>query len=313
MTALPLSQMLALARRYPAEHVHRIDLPYRFSSWALDEPANAAWWGEEDSARVSTGPCESVETLAGSPGQLRAWAVLQAPFWTIDCACDPAAEDELYPRILEWADRRMRQVQGTGHERPAWFVNVFAHQAGRRRTLEAAGFAEQTDVGEDSWSKVWMRRLCERSGTFAESNLPAGFTIRPLAGKSEVPAYVTLHQAVFESKNMTVEWRARTLDQPAYRPDLDLFAVAPDGRQVGFCILWQDGDTGQVEPLGVHPDFRRLGLGRALLAEGLRRLHANGARQVYVETDNDRNAALETYEAAGFRVVEEVLVYRKDM
>jgi ribosomal protein S18 acetylase RimI-like enzyme len=64
--------------------------------------------------------------------------------------------------------------------------------------------------------------------------------------------------------------------------------------------------------LGVHPDFQRQGLGRAILAAALRRLQAHGAQDVYVETDNTRDAALLLYESAGFRVQREVLVYRKD-
>ncbi len=67
---------------------------------------------------------------------------------------------------------------------------------------------------------------------------------------------------------------------------------------------------GQIEPLGVHPAHRQRGLGLALLCESVRRLHAHGAARVYVETDNYRNAALATYEAAGFRVEREVWVYR---
>jgi ribosomal protein S18 acetylase RimI-like enzyme len=44
----------------------------------------------------------------------------------------------------------------------------------------------------------------------------------------------------------------------------------------------------------------------------LRRLQAAGAKRVCVETDSYRNPALELYEAVGFRVAREVLVYRKD-
>ena len=117
---------------------------------------------------------------------------------------------------------------------------------------------------------------------------------------------------------MTVEWRQRTLRQPAYRPGLDLVAVAPDGRLAAFCIAWLDRSAdgallGQIEPLGVHADYRGLGLGRAILAESLRRLERAGAAQVYVETDQQRNAAMGLYEAAGFRPLREVLVYRKDI
>src|SRR3972149_5814011 len=83
---------------------------------------------------------------------------------------------------------------------------------------------------------------------------PAGFTVRPLAGEKEVEAYVALHRSVFESKNMTADWRERTLQHPAYDPNLDLVVESPNGRLVAFCICWRqkraDGSlVGQVEPL----------------------------------------------------------------
>ncbi len=169
-------------------------------------------------------------------------------------------------------------------------------------------------MGEDSWSKVLLQRPAQLPVT--DSALPTGFLIRPLAGEDEVEAYVQLHRAAFESKNMTVEWRGRILRRPGYGSDLDLVAVAPDGRLAAFCICWLDTDlekpSGQVEPLGVHEDFRNLGLGRAILSEGLRRLYLHGADRVYVETDVQRNAALELYTAVGFRPIQDVLVYRKD-
>jgi ribosomal protein S18 acetylase RimI-like enzyme len=146
--------------------------------------------------------------------------------------------------------------------------------------------------------------------------MPPGFAIRPLAGQREVEAYVELQRAVFGSKNMTPEWRARTLRQREYIPDLDLVAAAPDGRLAAFCICWLAdvpglGTCGQVEPLGVHDDFRGVGLGRAILCEGLRRLRAHGAEKIYMETDRFRNAALGLYESAGFRVIRDVWVYRR--
>jgi ribosomal protein S18 acetylase RimI-like enzyme len=287
--------MAALSRAARAGHLHVTDLPYRFSSWAFDEPDNARLWSDAD-------------------GRLLAWAVMQTPFWTIDYAIHPGAEGELHPRVLAWADGRARAVLDTASGRPSWFVNVFAGQAGRIRDLEAAGFACQSDVGEDSWSKVFMRR--QSSEPAPDLSLPAGFVIRPLAGDGEVEAYVDLHRAVFESRNMTVAWRARTLRRPEYVPDLDLVAVAPDGRLAAFCVGWLDRDAGevvgQVEPLGARADFRRLGLGRAVLSECLRRMRGFGARRVFVETDNYRNAALDLYESAGFRAIRDVLVYRRD-
>ena len=299
ITQIPFSgeadktQMAALAAQFPEENLHVVDLPYRLSSWALDDPQNASLWFDENRRLV-------------------AWAVLQTPFWSIDYACHPRIEPDLYPKMLAWADQRARLVQDSSYARPAWFVMTFAGQTARRHALEAAGFACQAEVGEDSWSKVLMRRSTPAPVKVYQP--PAGFSVRPLAGEAEVQAYVDLHQAVFESKNMTAAWRQRTLQHPAYTPDLDIVVASPDGRLAAFCICWLDqtGTAGHVEPLGCHQDFRRHALGRVALSHGLHRLQTLGAQNIYVETDNYRNTAFRLYESFDFEVNQDVLVYRKD-
>ena len=290
-----LRAMAALVHHFPADNLHVPDLPYRLSSWAFDYPNNVGLW-------VDGG------------GQVLAWAVMQTPFWAIDYACHAGAVQDTHQEILAWADGRAHQILGTPSGLDKWCVNVFADQAGRIRDLEQAGFVSQADMGEDSWSKVLMRRPAEMPS--AEYTLPAGITIRPLAGESEASAYADLQRIVFGSKNMTAGWRSRTLQQPQYVPDLDLVAVAPDRSLVAFCICWLDQETdpvsGQVEPMGVHPDWRKSGIGRAILFEGLRRLRSYGASQIFVKTDNYRDAAFKLYESAGFRVIKYVLVYGKD-
>jgi mycothiol synthase len=290
-----LQEMISLAKAFPGDHLHVVDLPYRLSSWALDDGDNVGLWID---------PAH----------RLIAWGVMQAPFWTIDFACQPDRGFD-YSRLLAWADRRAMQSIHTQYGHPAWFVNVFASQTEHLQLLAQAGFASQAEVGEDAWSKVLMRRPA--TSPVVTSLLPSGLTIRPMAGSGEVEAYVALHQSVFESRNMTAAWRHRIINRPEYIPELDLVVVAPDGHLAAFCIgwlsQWGSGERiGQVEPLGVGKEFRGSGLGRAILAEILQRMHRLGASQVYVETDHHRNAALALYESAGFCVDREVLVYRKD-
>lgn len=102
---------------------------------------------------------------------------------------------------------------------------------------------------------------------------------------------------------MTRGWRARTLQMPQYRADLDLVAVAADGRLAGFAVGWLDPArrVGQVEPLGVHPDFTRLGIAAALLSELLARFARLGAETAQVEVAPANMAARRAYQAAGFR------------
>lgn len=285
--------MSALARQCSKNNLHVVDLPYRFSSWAFDNPENIRLWFDESQ-------------------QLVAWATLQTPFWTIDYVCHPAQESRLHQEILVWADRRAQAVKNTPYERPAWFVMVFSRQKNRIRDLENAGFKCQSDIGDHSWSKVLMRRSSQTPVKLFEP--PSGFTVRSLAGESEVQSYVELHQSVFESKNMTIDWRTRTLQHPDYKPDLDIVVESPDGRLVAFCICWLDDKShdGHIEPLGSHSEVRQYGLGRAALSEGLRRLQSFGAQDVFVETDNYRDAAFRLYESFDFQTIQDVRVYRKD-
>jgi mycothiol synthase len=142
---------------------------------------------------------------------------------------------------------------------------------------------------------------------------PSGVSIRPLAGAAEVEGYVTLHRVAFGSENMTLDWRHRILMLPDYRPELDLVAIAPDGRLAGFCIGWLavvDGRTeAQIEPLGVHPDIQGQGLGRALVGEALRRFQAAGAERAHIEVDGDNTAARELYTRSGFHPTQTFLTY----
>ena len=293
--AQDIQLMTELAHQTQPDNLHAVDLPYRFSSWAMDEPENTRLWF---TAKV----------------RLVGWAVMQTPFWSIDYVYDTNVGAALHPQILEWAYARAHNSVNTLYGRPAWFINVFANQQDRIKDLEMAGFASQADVGEDSWTKVLMKRTSEFPPM--ESQLPDGFRIRPLQGRKEASRYVEIHQTTFESKSMTIPWRARTLLQQDYTPDLDLVIEAPDGRLAAFCIGWMksiaDHTYGQIEPLGVHPDFRRLGLGHAIINAVLRLLAAHGTGTIFIETDNYRDAAFTLYESVGFRVQRDILVFRKD-
>lgn len=289
-------RMADLARVSADSCVHVVDLPYRLCSWAFDDPLNGALW--EDAG-----------------GDLLGWAALQAPFWAIDFALRPGAPPELLAALLAWADGRARAVRETAFGRPAWFLNAFADQHGQRGAFAQAGFADQGAVAEDAWSKVLFTRPADQPVPHAPP--PAGCALRPLAGAAEVPAYVALHRAVFGSPNMTAAWRERTLRHPDYRPELDLVAVDPAGDLAAFCVGWftprgREGlPSAQIEPFGVREDMQRQGLGRALLAECLRRTQGLGAQHLAVETDNYRDAAYRFYESLGFVVSREIVVYRK--
>ena len=290
-----LAEMIALARANPGSGLHVLDLPYRLNSRAV-------------------GPAETTVLFRDEQGGLQGWCCLNSPFWTIDLA---VREDSLYAPILDEASRLAGQTVGGVWGHPAWFGVVFEDQAVPIAAFEQAGFRCQSVVSENAWCKGLLVR--DASLPVVAGHVPDGFRLRELAGETEAQAYVDLHRAAFQSTNMTLDWRLRTLAQPAYRPELDLVVEAPDGRLAGFLVGWLDargrgqGPAGQVEPMGVHPDFQRRGLGRALLAEAVRRMGKLGACKVYVECDNPPDSpAFLSYGASGFELERNVLVYRKD-
>jgi hypothetical protein len=164
--------MADLARQCSEDNLHVVDLPYRFSSWAFDNPENISLWFDENQ-------------------QLVAWVALQTPFWTIDYACLPEQEPHLRQEILSWADHRAQGIQNTPYGRPAWFVMAFSGQHNRIHDLEHAGFKCQSNISDDSWSKVLMCRSSRTPVKIYEAH--SGFVVRSLAGEEEVPDYVELH------------------------------------------------------------------------------------------------------------------------
>jgi N-alpha-acetyltransferase 30 len=53
---------------------------------------------------------------------------------------------------------------------------------------------------------------------------------------------------------------------------------------------------GYIAMLAVHPDYRRLGLGRKLVAKAIERMKEQGADEVVLETEITNQAALRLYE-----------------
>ncbi|KLU63437.1 acetyltransferase (GNAT) family protein [Peptococcaceae bacterium CEB3] len=72
------------------------------------------------------------------------------------------------------------------------------------------------------------------------------------------------------------------------RPNVDLnlkvAVVAPDGNFVSYCGMWYDEDAGfaVIEPVATDPDYRKMGLGKAAVLEGIRRVGELGAKKALV-------------------------------
>ncbi|MBX7213910.1 MAG: GNAT family N-acetyltransferase [Thermoflexales bacterium] len=133
--------------------------------------------------------------------------------------------------------------------------------------------------------------------------LAGGAVVRAMADEADFVARTELHRAVWAPSRVTLEGYRLTRTAPGYDPELDLAIVLPDGRFAAYAIVWLDAGNaeGEFEPVGAHPDLRRLGYGRDVLLAGMQRLQARGARRAIVYCTE---ANVPFYVSAGFGVVD---------
>ena len=116
-----------------------------------------------------------------------------------------------------------------------------------------------------------------------------------LAGGLAIAAVYPVSRYVFPPAGGEAD-RRKMQSVPRFRKDLNIVAVAPGGQFAAYAGLWFDPTNrlAYVEPVATDPDYRRLGLARAAVQEGIRRCAAEGADSAYVGND------LPVYRSIGF-------------
>jgi len=96
--------------------------------------------------------------------------------------------------------------------------------------------------------------------------------------------------------------------------DPELFLVAErDGLILGAVMGAWDGRRGWVYHLAVHPDFRRQGIGTALMSELEKRLRAKGCLKVNLLVHVDNLAARRLYDRLGYEAIKGYIPVGKEL
>ena len=136
-----------------------------------------------------------------------------------------------------------------------------------------------------------MSYLETPEGFAPDLRLSSGYRIVSLAEENDL---VRMHRVLWRGFNHQGEppaegilWRRQMQSSPFFRHDLTLAVVAPNGDWASFCGMWYEPHNriALVEPVATDPTYRRLGLGRAVVLEGIRRCADLGARIAYVGSD----------------------------
>jgi putative acetyltransferase len=79
------------------------------------------------------------------------------------------------------------------------------------------------------------------------------------------------------------------------------FVASSSGKPVGVIIAGHDGRRGYIHHLAVHPDFRRNGLARRLVARSMEVLSDSGIQKRHLFIFNNNHAGLAFWENNGWK------------
>jgi ribosomal-protein-alanine N-acetyltransferase len=72
-------------------------------------------------------------------------------------------------------------------------------------------------------------------------------------------------------------------------------------RIIGYIIFWKVFEDVQINNIAVHPDYRRLGIGRTVLEGVIGQMRKEGVKNITLEVRPSNTAALTLYKKLGFK------------
>ncbi len=240
------------------------------------------------------------ERVDREPPTLEAWAIHAHNEGSFDLFVHPSlhgtpVHEMIMDEYVTWAETRARTA-GLTKLWPFWAMD---YDTVLVRLMKARGFVT---VQEGLPAPLFERTLDE----LPTIRLPEGFTVQEVRNLEDGRLRAQVTHAAF---SYTAEWEAYAAEyaqfirSAVYDGARDLFVRSPDGRGASACTIWLDAvnGVGLFEPVATHPDFQGKGLGKAVMAEGLRRMKAAGMRRAVVGFDPNNVAALALYTSLGFR------------
>ncbi len=275
VTAADLRLMQGLAQRVTATRPDLVNSDATFGelawNWGKGQASDSASWRRR---------------LWLSGGDLAAWGWAQLPRQVrrsdgsvtevtrayLAYQVDPEHAG-LVDEVIDWHDSTAADLERT----------VLPSAADEFALARWAAHGYRTDpasLGETgSWTQLNQRDLAD----LEQPVLPAGFRFRT-ADEAGPQAAVQAHLDAWAPSTYSTEAYQGVRQTAAYRGDLHVLVQAPDTTMASSTIMWLDevNKTAEFEPVGTHPEYRRRGLGRAMLLHGMRLARAAGATAMTV-------------------------------
>lgn len=200
----------------------------------------------------------------------------------------------LKPVMLDYAEKNFCKELKDDHKELHVFVNDFDLQL--EKEIRERGYVR--DPRED-------RPMAEYRvpDPFPLIRIPDGFRLKSLAEDNDLHKINRVLWRGFnhpgEPPEDEVDGREKMESGQNFKKELKIVIEAADGNFVSFCGMWFEAQNSiaYVEPVATDPDYRRMGLGKAAVLEGIRRCAVLGAKTAFVGSNQL------FYQAIGFQQV----------
>lgn len=198
----------------------------------------------------------------------------------------------LYDEMVNWIEKYSRA--NWGKKDAVLKVIEMEGNPEKEKTLQEHGFTRGRIYG--------IFRIRDIDAAIPDYELPDGFSVRSVSPDDFDEIACCIRQVFGHGEWFNREILETLASASFYNPDLDLVVVDKQGKIVSFCTFRLDplSRVTELEPMGTLPDYRSMGIGRALLCEGFRRLKTYNPSILYIGGAANNPAANRLYELTGF-------------
>lgn len=198
--------------------------------------------------------------------------------------------------LLNYAEETDYRGMSRSRNKPFRVVFVNEFDKAFEEEVAARGYEKWPDFGE-------VNSLYPLDKEIPAPILPEGYRLQSLADEND---FRKINQVLWRGFNHPgdppeeeIEGRKFGQQAPNFRKDLTIVAVAPNGNYASYCGMWYipENKAAYLEPLATDPDYRRMGMGKAVVMESMRRVQALGAEVCWVGSGQP------FYTALGFEIM----------
>jgi len=180
----------------------------------------------------------------------------------------------LLPEVLEYAEQELSQLNEKKRSLVVWSTH---QEHDKLQLLQRTGYKK---------IKTIPIKTFDYQKEFPEVICPEGFTVISLEDENDIEKINACLWKGFnhgDEPDDDLDCRLLMQSGPNFSKALTTVIKAPDGEYACFAGMWlnESNQYAYLEPLATIPKYRKLGLGKLALVEGMRKTKALGAKYCF--------------------------------